>query len=183
MQFRPTSTVSLRSLHTEGGGSKPPRLTHTDAEGRASMVDVSSKPVTTRVARAECRIFLGKEAYELVEANNISKGDVITVAQLAGICASKHTALLIPLCHSIPISYAAVDFAMEVESFSVKMVSTVKTSGTTGVEMEALTVASVAALTIYDMCKAVTHDMTISDLRLLSKTGGARGQFCRDGTV
>jgi len=146
------------------------------------MVDVSDKPVSTRCASAECRIYLGAEAYALVTANSISKGDVITVAQLAGICASKHTAMLIPLCHAIPITYAAVDFKMEPRTSSIRAVSTVKTTGTTGVEMEALTMAAVAGLTIYDMCKAVTHDMTLTDIRLVSKTGGVRGDYRRQPT-
>lgn len=156
-------------------------LTHTDAAGKASMVDVGHKPVTTRTAIAEAWITLGQTAFALVEENKMKKGDVLTVAQLAGICGSKHTSLLIPLCHPIPISHAKVSLELVKERHAVKITAQVSTTGQTGVEMEALTAASVAALTVYDMCKAVTHDMVISDIALVKKTGGVRGDYSRGG--
>eukprot|EP00911_Craspedida_sp_UC1_P001875 UC1_evm1s1439 len=127
------------------------------------MVDISDKPVTTRTAQAECRVVLGAEAYDLVSQNTIKKGDVLTVAQLAGICGAKHTSLLIPLCHPVAVSYAGVDLTLESETHSVHITATVKTAGGTGVEMEALTAAAVAGLTVYDMCKAVTRNMVMTN--------------------
>jgi molybdenum cofactor biosynthesis protein MoaC len=143
------------------------------------MVDVGHKAVTARTAVAEAWVVLGEAAFSLVEANKLKKGDVLTVAQLAGICGSKHTSLLIPLCHPVPISHAKVSLELVRERFAVRITSQVSTTGQTGVEMEALTAATVAALTVYDMCKAVTHDMIITDVALVSKTGGQRGDYQR----
>ncbi|XP_071079840.1 uncharacterized protein [Haliotis cracherodii] len=156
------------------------QLTHTDEKGRAMMVDVGSKPETERIALAEGRIVLGKEVFDLVKENGIKKGDVLTVSQIAGIMAAKKTADFIPLCHNIPISKVDLTFTLEEEEYSIVIRSSVKTRGQTGVEMEALVAVSMAALTIYDMCKAVTHNMVISDIRLLSKTGGQRGDYFKE---
>ncbi|XP_077997873.1 molybdenum cofactor biosynthesis protein 1-like [Glandiceps talaboti] len=157
------------------------KLTHTDETGKAKMVDVSHKPTTTRVAMATGEIFLGVDVFQLVQDNKMKKGDVLNVAQLAGIMAAKNTSSLIPLCHNIPITKVEVNTQLCDERHSIIITATVKTCGMTGVEMEALTAVSVAALTIYDMCKAVTQDMIISDIKLVSKTGGQRGEFYRKG--
>ncbi|CAL1526180.1 unnamed protein product [Lymnaea stagnalis] len=151
-----------------------PRLTHTDSSGKAVMVDVGSKLTTMREARAQAIIFLGAEATRLVAANKMKKGDVMTVAQLAGIMSAKLTSQLIPLCHNINLTKVDVTCSLDEESQSVVITSLARTVGQTGVEMEALTAVSVAALTVYDMCKAVTHDMVIKDVRLLAKSGGKR---------
>jgi len=143
-------------------------LTHTDDQGRASMVDVSEKPALTRVAVAEGFIQLQKSTLDLIHQNGLKKGDVLAVARVAGIQAAKQTQMLIPLCHQIPLSKVAVDFQMQ--ALGIHITVTTKTVAATGVEMEALTAVSLAALTIYDMCKAVDKTMVISDIRLISKT-------------
>uniref|UniRef100_A0A0B7A4M5 cyclic pyranopterin monophosphate synthase n=1 Tax=Arion vulgaris TaxID=1028688 RepID=A0A0B7A4M5_9EUPU len=150
------------------------KLTHTDKDGKAVMVDVGDKMTTLREARAEARIYLGPEAGRLVKENKIKKGDVLTVAQIAGIMAAKQTPKLIPLCHNINLTKVDVICVLSETTDSVDITSLVRTIGVTGVEMEALTAVSIAALTIYDMCKAVTHDMVISDVRLVNKSGGKR---------
>ena len=136
------------------------------------MVDVSDKSVTLRTAVAEGRVHLGEVAFGLVKANALKKGDVLTVAKLAGIGGAKHTPMLIPLCHTLLLTKINVDLTLDEPSHSVVIRSSVTCNGQTGVEMEALTAVSVSALTVYDMCKAVTHNMTISGIRLVSKTGG-----------
>ncbi len=143
-------------------------LTHTDDQGRASMVDVSAKPALTREAVATGRILLQSSTLDLIRQNGLKKGDVLAVARVAAIQAAKQTQLLIPLCHQIPLSKVAVDF--EFQADGILITATTKTVAQTGVEMEALTAVSLAALTIYDMCKAVDKTMTISDIRLVSKT-------------
>ena len=148
-----------------------PALSHLDARGEASMVDVSAKAPATREAVAEARILLDKKALELVRKNQIQKGDVLSVARIAGIQAAKQTAQLIPLCHQIPLSKVSVDFSVGKDGIHISAMA--KTIHQTGVEMEALTAASVAALTIYDMCKAVDKSMRITDVRLVSKTKSA----------
>lgn len=153
------------------------KLTHTDESGKAVMVDVGGKSITSREARARAHISLGPEAFTLVRENKLKKGDVLTVAQLAGIMAAKRTADLIPLCHNIPLTKVDVRCLLNEERLSVDIETLVKTTGVTGVEMEALTAATVAALTVYDMCKAVTREMVISDVKLIMKTGGARGDY------
>ena len=162
---------------TDCGEHQSPTLTHTDSSGRAVMVDVGEKAVTAREARARGRIWLGPEAFRLVLENKIQKGDVLTIAQLAGIMAAKWTSSLIPLCHNIALSKVDVKCTLNQAELSVDLESRVRTSGVTGVEMEALTAVSVAALTVYDMCKAVTRSMVISDVRLVTKTGGVRGDY------
>lgn len=154
-------------------------LTHVDATGKASMVDVSTKPITTRNAQALAKIYVGPVVAQLIHSNNLKKGDVLSVAQLAGILGAKKTSDLIPLCHNITISSVKVNATLDLANHTVVLQSNVRCSGQTGVEMEALTAVSVAALTVYDMCKAVTHDMIIKEIKLMSKSGGQRGDFLR----
>lgn len=152
-------------------------LTHFDAQGRARMVDVSGKPETERVATARGAARMSPETLALVRAGTAKKGDVLGVARIAGLMAAKRTAELIPLCHPLPLARAAIDFELDDESSSVMISATVKTTGRTGVEMEALTAVSVAALTIYDMLKAVDRGMSIENIRLVMKEGGRSGRF------
>jgi len=155
-------------------------LTHFDAEGRAVMVDVSAKPETDRTATANVRVVMQPATLALILSGQAKKGDVIGVARLAGIMASKRTADLIPLCHPLPISAVTVDLQAAPDRTGVDVSATVRTTGRTGVEMEALTAASVAALTVYDMCKAVDRGMRIDGLRVTHKDGGASGAFRQD---
>ena len=150
-------------------------LTHFDAAGRARMVDVSDKPETDRTATARVTVAMAPETRAMVAAGTAKKGDVLGVARLAGIMASKRTAELIPLCHPLPISGVTLD--LEVVDQGVEIAATVRTTGRTGVEMEALTAASVAALTVYDMLKAVDRAMRIEGLRVVMKDGGKSGRF------
>ena len=152
-------------------------LTHFDAAGNAVMVDVSAKPVTTREATAHGIITMNAEAFAAVQSGTIKKGDVLGVARIAGIMATKRTSELIPLCHPLPLTKAGIEFRLLPERQAVEALCTVKTSGVTGVEMEALTGVSTALLTIYDMCKAVDKAMVITDVHLLSKAGGKSGDF------
>jgi cyclic pyranopterin phosphate synthase len=145
-------------------------LTHTDASGQASMVDVSGKPPVAREATAQGRINLQPATVRLIQENGLKKGDVLAVARIAGIQAAKQTQMLIPLCHQIPLSQVKVEFVVEATGIAIS--ATAKTIAATGVEMEALTAVSLAALTIYDMCKAVDKDMSITEVRLISKTKG-----------
>lgn len=147
-------------------------LTHTDAEGKGRMVDVSHKCPTVRIARATATVYLGEKAYGLTKLNQHAKGDVLAVARIAGISGAKKTSDLIPLCHNIALSQVSVDFAMDDATHSVTISSHAKTVGVTGVEMEALTAATISALTIYDMCKAVSHAISIGHIRLCHKSGG-----------
>ena len=150
-------------------------LTHFDAEGRAVMVDVSDKPETARSASARVNVLMQPETLALIRSGQARKGDVLGTARLAGIMAAKRTADLIPLCHPLPI--AAVTLDLEPGADGVEITATVRTTGRTGVEMEALTAASVAALTVYDMCKAVDRGMRIDGLRVVHKSGGKSGVF------
>ena len=152
-------------------------LTHFDAHGNAHMVDVSDKAETRRMALAEARVIMLPETLERVTSGSAKKGDVLGVARIAGIMAAKRTADLIPLCHPLPLTRAAIEFEVEPALPGVRVLATVSTLGTTGVEMEALTAASVAALTIYDMLKAVEKGMEITGLRLLVKDGGKSGRY------
>ncbi|XP_052105869.1 molybdenum cofactor biosynthesis protein 1-like isoform X1 [Mytilus californianus] len=153
------------------------QLTHVDSSGKAKMVDVGGKNETYRVAMATGTIILGKEAFDLLRDNKIKKGDVLSVANIAGIMGAKRTHDLIPLCHNIPLSKVSVDFMLEETTHSVIITSKVKTYGKTGVEIEAITAVSIAAVTIYDMCKAITKSMVINDIKLLHKSGGASGDY------
>ena len=150
-------------------------LTHFDAAGQAVMVDVSDKPATDRTATARVRIAMAAETLAVVAAGTAKKGDVLGTARLAGIMAAKRTADLIPLCHPLPISAVTLDLQPGVGG--VEISATVRTTGPTGVEMEALAAASVAALTVYDMCKAIDRGMRIEDLRVVHKAGGKSGVF------
>ncbi|MEM1400314.1 MAG: cyclic pyranopterin monophosphate synthase MoaC [Pseudomonadota bacterium] len=152
-------------------------LTHFDASGAAHMVDVGAKDVTSRLARATCSVHMKPETLALITSGTAKKGDVLGVARLAGIMAAKKTSELIPLCHPLPLTSVSVDFDLHDDPSSVTITSEVAVSGRTGVEMEALTAASVAALTVYDMCKSADKTMKIKNLCLLYKSGGASGTF------
>ncbi len=152
-------------------------LTHLDESGSVSMVDVGGKPVTRRIARAGGRITMKRETLRLIHAGDLKKGDVLGVARIAGIMAAKRAAELIPLCHPLPLEEIALELTINDDESAIEIEARVKTTGVTGVEMEALTAVSVAALTIYDMAKAVDREMRIGDIRLLEKRGGARGDF------
>ena len=155
------------------------RLNHFDAAGKAVMVDVSGKPVTSREAAASGKIFGSKAVIDAICAGTVEKGDVLGVARVAGILAVKQTSSLIPMCHPLPIARCGIDFSVDREEGSVTAVCTVKTDGKTGVEMEALTGTSVALLTIYDMCKALDKRMEITEIHLDRKSGGKSGEFVR----
>ncbi len=152
-------------------------LTHFDAEGDAHMVDVSDKAVTSRVAKAESYIKMASETFDIITEGRAKKGDVLGVARLAGIMAAKRTADLIPLCHPLPITKVSVDLTPDATLPGIRISATVKTTGQTGVEMEALTAASVTALTVYDMAKAVDKAMEIGGTRVTLKDGGKSGRF------
>ncbi|XP_077197964.1 molybdenum cofactor biosynthesis protein 1 isoform X1 [Paroedura picta] len=154
-------------------------LTHIDQEGKASMVDVGRKVDSERTAVASAVVYLGKKVFELVRQNQMKKGDVLAVAQIAGIQGAKLTSQLIPLCHNIPLHLVDISMSLDESRHAVVIRALCRTYGKTGVEMEALTAASLAALTVYDMCKAVTHDMVIGEVKLLSKEGGQRGNYQR----
>ena len=154
-----------------------PAFTHLDAEGRARMVDVSDKDETDRIAVAGARVVMRRETLERIRSGDVAKGDVLAVARLAGIMAAKRTAELIPLCHPLALTSVAVDLVCVPERSAVEITATCRLHGRTGVEMEALTAASVAALTVYDMCKAVDRGMVVTDLRLLRKSGGRSGDW------
>lgn len=158
-------------------------LTHIDEHGKASMVDVSDKPMTCREARAFARISMQPETLRHIVNNSLKKGDVLAVARIAGIQAAKKCADLIPLCHPLALTKVAVEFEVDEALNCVDILSYCKLTGQTGVEMEALTAASVAALTIYDMCKAVDMNMVIEQICLLEKSGGRRGHYQRESTM
>jgi len=143
------------------------------------MVDIGEKLDTSRVAVATGNVYLGKKAFYLVKDNKLKKGDVLTVAQIAGIMAAKNTSNLIPLCHNISISKVSVDLDLDEGQYAVRVTSVAKTHGKTGVEMEALMAVSLATLTVYDMCKAVSKDIVIGGIKLLKKSGGKSGNFER----
>jgi cyclic pyranopterin phosphate synthase len=162
---------------TNSGAPIPGALTHFDAAGKAVMVDVTAKPETERTATARARIVMQAATLALIRAGTAAKGDVLGTARLAGIMAAKRTADLIPLCHPLPLTQVSVDLALDQTANAVEIAATVRTAGRTGVEMEALTAASIAALTIYDMCKAVDRSMRIEALRVTHKAGGKSGEF------
>ncbi|MCK5782938.1 MAG: cyclic pyranopterin monophosphate synthase MoaC [Desulfobacterales bacterium] len=155
-------------------------LTHFDKEGKAIMVDVSEKPLTIREAVAGGKVLMKPETLQQILVQRIKKGDVFAVARLAGIMAAKQTAALIPLCHPLPLSAIEINFDSDPERGQVTISATAKVTGQTGIEMEALTAVSVAALTIYDMCKAIDREMVIKEICLLKKTGGKSGTFIRE---
>jgi cyclic pyranopterin phosphate synthase len=152
-------------------------LTHFDGKGDAHMVDVSDKAITARIAIAESHIKMQQETFDIIAEGRAKKGDVLGVARLAGIMAAKRTADLIPLCHPLPITKVSVELTPDPDLPGIRIEATVKTTGQTGVEMEALTAASVAALTVYDMAKAVDKGMEIGGLRVVLKDGGKSGRY------
>ncbi|KOR26620.1 cyclic pyranopterin monophosphate synthase MoaC [Clostridium sp. L74] len=155
-------------------------LTHINNQGRAKMVDVGSKEETEREAIAYGYINMKRETLNRIKEGSISKGDVLSVAQVAGIMAAKNTANIIPMCHPIMINGCDINFKFDLENNNIDITSSVKNTGKTGVEMEALTAVTVAALTIYDMCKAIDREMIISDIKLMRKNGGKSGLFQRE---
>jgi cyclic pyranopterin phosphate synthase len=157
-----------------------PKLTHLDEQGRARMVDVGAKPDTERIAIAKGEVHMKRETLALIRAGQIKKGDVLTIAQVAGISASKRTSELIPLCHPLPLTKVDVDLALDESLPGVVITATAKMIGKTGVEMEALTAVSVAALTIYDMAKAAEKTMRIQNIRLVEKRGGQSGDVTNE---
>ena len=156
------------------------RLTHLDATGNAHMVDVSDKHITSRSATAKAQVLMLPETLALILSGTAKKGDALATARIAGIMAAKKTHELIPLCHPLMISKVSIDFVTDEKTSAIEVISTVRVEGKTGVEMEALTACSIAALTLYDMCKAVDRGMKITDLRLTAKSGGKSGTFTAD---
>ncbi|AVD56756.1 cyclic pyranopterin monophosphate synthase MoaC [Heyndrickxia coagulans] len=156
-------------------------LTHMNEQGRAKMVDVTAKPETSRTARAKSSLLVSKEVYEQITNFKIKKGDVLAVAQVAGIMGAKKTADVIPMCHPLPLTGVDISFSWQKreDGYRLDIETTAKTKGQTGVEMEALTAASVCALTVYDMCKALDKGMVIGPTYLIEKTGGKSGHFIR----
>ena len=159
------------------------KLTHIDENGRADMVDVGAKPDSVRLAIAEGAVYMQPETLRLICEGMLKKGDVLTVARIAGIMAAKRTSELIPLCHPIPLNKISVDLAIDEAANAVRITATARTTGKTGVEMEALTAVSVAGLTIYDMAKAVDRAMRIGDIRLIEKRGGVHGDYVAPDTI
>ena len=155
-------------------------FTHFNEQGRAKMVDVGEKPVTSRSAAAAGRVLVNRETFALIRSGGMKKGDVLTVAQVAGVMGAKRTPELVPMCHPIPLSGIDLELHLDESRCSVEITATVRCEGRTGVEMEALSAVSAAALTVYDMCKAVQKDMVIADIRLLEKSGGVHGDFIRE---
>ena len=155
-------------------------FTHFDEQGNARMVNVGDKSESKRVAVAAGRVLVNQKTFDLIRSGSVKKGDVLTVAQVAGIMGAKRTPDLIPMCHPILLSGVDLTLDLNEEMLSVDIVATTSCTGTTGVEMEALTAVSAAALTVYDMCKSVQRDMVIDDIRLLKKTGGVSGDFVRE---
>lgn len=158
-------------------------FTHFNEQGRAKMVDVGEKPVSERTAVAAGRVLVNAETFALIKSGGMKKGDVLTVAQIAGVMGAKRTPDIIPMCHPILLGGIDLSLALDETRQSVEITASVRCDGRTGVEMEALTAVSTAALTVYDMCKAVQKDMIITDVRLLKKSGGVHGDFERKEEV
>ena len=156
-------------------------LTHFNEEGRARMVDVSEKSITTRIAKATATVTVNPETYQLIKEGKMKKGDVLAVAQVAGIMGAKRTPDIIPMCHPIQITNVDITFELDDEACTIRIISTAKCDGKTGIEMEAMSAASIAALTIYDMCKAIQRDIRISDIYLMEKDGGKSGHYLFEG--
>lgn len=157
-------------------------FTHFNAQGRAKMVDVGEKPISQRTAVAAGRVLVNENTFALIRSGGMKKGDVLTVAQIAGVMGAKRTPDIIPMCHPIFMDGIDLELRLDASLHSVEITAAVSCDGRTGVEMEALTAVSTAALTVYDMCKAVQKDMTITDIRLVSKTGGVHGDYFREET-
>ena len=156
------------------------KFTHFNDEGRARMVDVSAKEQTLRTATAKATVYLSAETYNMVVEGKMKKGDVLAVAQIGGIMAAKRTFENIPMCHPVALTGADISFALDAEKHTIDIFATTKCKGETGVEMEALSAAATAALTVYDMCKAVQRDIVIGEIMLLEKDGGKSGRFVRE---
>ena len=152
-------------------------LNHFDAAGNAIMVDVGGKNLTERVAVASGKIFVGAEVFSAIESGSSAKGDILGIARIAGIMAAKKTSDVIPLCHPLPLNHCSLNFELLPDERAVKVVATIKTTWTTGVEMEALHAVTVSLLTIYDMCKAIDKSMTLGEIHLEQKIGGKSGKF------
>ena len=157
-----------------------PTLAHVNPRGKAHSIDVSDNPEAVRTAVAMGRVLVGEEVFTRIKEQDVQKGDVLTVAQIAGIQAAKQTSNLLPLCNGLNVQGIDVDFELNEEDHAVEVRSFVKTVGPTGVQMEAMTAVSVAALTIYDMCKSISKEITITDIQLLAKTGGQSGDYRRE---
>jgi len=155
-------------------------FTHFNEQGRAKMVDVGQKPISQRAAVAAGRVLVNENTFALIQSGGMKKGDVLTVAQIAGVMGAKRAPDIIPMCHPIQMDGINLELSLDEERCSVEITAAVSCDGKTGVEMEALTAVSTAALTVYDMCKAVQKDMTITDIRLLKKTGGVHGDYIRE---
>ena len=169
----------MEEMKKQAGAPRSEDFTHFGEDGRARMVDVGEKEETRRTATAAGRVLVNRRTFDLIRTGGMKKGDVLTVAQVAGIMGAKRTSELIPMCHPIQIHGIDLSLQLNEERLSVEIVATVRTDGRTGVEMEALTAVSAAALTVYDMCKAVQRDMEISEIRLVKKTGGIHGDYER----
>lgn len=154
-------------------------FTHFNEQGRAKMVDVGEKPLSQRVAVAGARVLVNENTFNLIKSGGMKKGDVLTVAQIAGVMGAKRTPDIIPMCHPILMDGINLELSLNENRLSVEIKAEVRCDGRTGVEMEALSAVSIAALTVYDMCKAVQKDMVITDIRLISKTGGVHGDYYR----
>lgn len=177
-----TNSACYFSGSSNANSTPKQQLTHTDEAGKARMVDVNHKTVTERLAVASAVVHVGPEIAKLIEQNSVKKGDVLSIAQIAGIIGAKRTAEIIPLCHNIPISSVMINTVLNLTDNCVNIRATVKCEGKTGVEMEALCAVTTAALTIYDMCKAISKNITISDVMLLKKSGGKQF-FQRKGYI
>ncbi len=156
-------------------------FTHFNEQGRAKMVDVGEKPISERTAVAAGSVLVNENTFALIRSGGMKKGDVLTTAQIAGIMGAKRTSEVIPMCHPVAVNGINLALSLNEERYAVEITAEVSCDGRTGVEMEALTAVSIAALTVYDMCKAVQKDMVITDIRLLRKTGGEHGDFIREG--
>ena len=162
---------------TRSDSASDDSLTHVDESGKARMVDVGSKPETERVAVARGSVVMKPETLALIASNSFEKGDVLVIARIAGVMGAKNTAQLIPLCHPLPLDHITVDLELDDQRSAVQITATAKTTARTGVEMEAMTAVTIAALTIYDMCKSVDRAMRIESVRLVRKSGGRSGDF------
>ncbi len=172
--------LAVQTVNTLKGAKMD--FTHLDKDGKVIMVDVGEKTVTHRLARAKGTIRMSKEAFDAIKNDDVKKGNVFATAKIAGIMAAKNTSSVIPLCHPLPIEHVSIEFLPDEASSSIDVFTTVRVSGKTGVEMEAIHATSIALLTIYDMCKAIDKAMTISDIQLIEKSGGRSGHFVRKET-
>ncbi|HZE89360.1 MAG TPA: cyclic pyranopterin monophosphate synthase MoaC [Verrucomicrobiae bacterium] len=173
--------MAVRGHGKKRASGNAPSLTHVDSKGEARMVDVSGKPETVREAVARGALIVSREAFEAVRGNRVAKGDVLTVARIAGIQAAKQTSALIPLCHPIPLDHVEVKAVLDAAGCRIELQATARTRSSTGVEMEALTAVTVAGLAAYDMIKAIDRGAVLTEVRLVSKSGGARGAYARAG--